>query len=56
MPHEYRKPTVEEAVAFMLRSQTREYRAICLAHWRQKFGDAFADEIEERVKQKWERK
>lgn len=56
MMAEYRQPSVAEAVEFVLQSLTREYRAMCIAHWRQKYGDAFANDIEERVKRKWKRK
>jgi hypothetical protein len=52
----YRQPTIAEAVAFVLQSQTREYRQKCLQHWREKYGDQFADEVEERVKRTWKTK
>lgn len=53
---EYRQPTIQEAVEFVLQSLTREYRQSCITHWREKFGDVFANAVEERVKQKWKTK
>lgn len=51
-----RQPTVTEAVEFILVSLTREYRQKCLRFWREKYGEEFAREVEERVKKKWSTK
>lgn len=53
---EYRQPTVYEAVDLIMASQTREYRQLCVRHWRKKYGDEFADEIEGRVRGKWKKR
>ena len=47
------RPSVEEAVAYLLKCQTRLYRSACLHEWRQKYGDAFADAVEAQVRVKW---
>ena len=39
-----------------MQSLTIEYRQLCLSEWREKYGDAYADEIESKVKQKWKAK
>ena len=48
--------SVTEAVTWLMNSLTLEYRQLCLREWREKFGDAYADEIELKVKQKWKAK
>ena len=44
------QPSIPEAVAWIMRSLTLEYRQKCLRHWREKFGDAYANEVEVKVK------
>ncbi len=54
------QPTVAEAADFILKHHRepvfRDYRRRCLADWRAKFGDAFADAVESTVKQAWHRR
>lgn len=52
----YRQPTLDEAVDWIKRSMTREYRVICIEFWREKYGDGFADTVLERVKTEWKNK
>lgn len=49
----YRKPTIGEAVDWILRQGNKDYRHRCIADWREKFGDKFADDITAKVKSKW---
>lgn len=51
-----RRLSITEAVAWIMQSLTLEYRQMCLRDWREKFGDAYADEIESQVKIKWKAK
>lgn len=53
MSAEYRQPTVDEAVEFMLKSVTLEYRRKAIKFWREKFGDVFADSVERKIKSQW---
>lgn len=48
-----RRPTIEEAVAFLRGCLTREYRRACLRHWRERFGATFADKVERETKRNW---
>lgn len=48
-----RKPTEDEAVEWLLKQKTREYRLACLRHWRTLYGDEFANHVEARVKAEW---
>ena len=48
--------TVDEAVAWIMQALTLEYRKKCLREWREKFGDAYANEIEFKVKRNWKGK
>ena len=48
-----RQLSIPEAVAWIMRSLTLEYRQLCLLEWREKFGDGYADEVEAKVKQQW---
>lgn len=41
-----RQPTHKEAVEIMQAALTDTQRRLNLAHWRQKYGDAFADRVE----------
>lgn len=50
MSHEQ---TVDQAVEWVLRALTREYRRICLQWYRSEYGDQFADQVEARVREKW---
>lgn len=51
------QPTVREAADFLVKHHRepvfREYRRRCLADWREKFGDAFADRVEADVRARW---
>lgn len=49
MEPQTRQPTLEEAVDWIMRSRTEEYRALCLIHWRNLYGDDYADQIERRL-------
>ena len=49
------KPTLNEAVSFLMKCATREYRAACLDDWRTKFGDAFADSVKAGVVGAWKK-
>lgn len=51
-----RQPTIVEAVDWILRSTDRKYRRDQLSDWRRLFGDAFANQVEEAVKQAWAKK
>jgi hypothetical protein len=53
---EGRKPTVDEAVAWLLQAKTREYRLACLRHWRTLYGDEFSNAVEARVRREWGKK
>lgn len=48
-----RRPTLHEAVEWVLDSKTREYRKACIRHWRTLYGDEFANQVEARVKAEW---
>ena len=37
-------------------SLTREYRRSCIRYWRDKYGDAYATEIEKIVYREWSKK
>ena len=50
---EYRQPSVSEAVSLVMASLTREYRRSCIRYWRDKYGEAYATEIEREVRKKW---
>lgn len=41
-----RRPTVDEAVAFLRAALTERYRRECLQYWREKCGEAFAAKVE----------
>lgn len=45
--------TVEEAVEWVLKALTREYRRACLKWYREQYGDLFADQVESKVLAKW---
>lgn len=47
------KPTLDEAVRFVLQSKTREYRMACLRHWKTLYGDEFANQVEAKVRAEW---
>lgn len=49
MTHEYRQPTIQEAVDWLMQAITKEYRQLCIAFWREHYGNAYA----ERVKQEF---
>lgn len=50
------RPTVAEAVSFLLKNDQLTYRRACLQDWRERYGDAFASEVEERVRAAWKAK
>lgn len=51
MTIQYRPPTVDEAVAFLLMPKTSElYRRRAIEHWRVLCGDTFAQTVEQRVR------
>lgn len=45
--------TADEAVAWLGRSLTREYRRECLAFWRTHLGEEFASKVEATFTEKW---
>lgn len=47
------QPTVAQAAAFILQSRTLDYRRQCLAFWRERWGNGFADKVEAEVKARW---
>ena len=47
-----RKPSIKEAVDWLLKALTVEYRRKCLEHWRGLYGDDYADKVEFGVKKK----
>ena len=40
-----RHPTTEEAVAHILNSLTPRYQRECIAYWREKYGNDFAESV-----------
>lgn len=40
-----RRPTLLEAVAHLIDAKTDVYRRLCIAYWRQRYGDSFADAV-----------
>ena len=40
-----RKPSIKEAVDWLLKALTDEYRRKCLEHWRGLYGDDYADKV-----------
>lgn len=50
---ETRQPTHQEAVEWLLRSLTIEYRRECLGHWRGIYGNLYADQIQAEVEKRW---
>lgn len=54
MSDQYRPPTVDEAVAFLMMPSTRRYRRRCIEYWRELSGDAFAQTVELRVRAKFD--
>jgi hypothetical protein len=49
------QPTLNEAVSYLIKCHTREYRRECLKFWRECFGSQFADQVEARVLAEWKR-
>lgn len=47
------KPTVAEAVAFLLKNDRVEYRRACLQDWRERYGDEFAETVRLKVEAAW---
>lgn len=45
--------SVDEAVDWVMKAETREYRQKCLNEWRNKISETFANEVEMRVKKLW---
>lgn len=41
-----RRPTVDEAVSFLRSAKTGRYRVRCIAHWKEKFGSDFSEQVE----------
>ena len=52
----YRQPTVEEAVDWLLKSLTKEYRRNCLEFWREKYGEAYHAQVKQQFLTKWRTK
>lgn len=47
---------VNDAAAWLCKALTSEYRHSCLAYWREKFGDLYADEVEKVAKKMFKKK
>jgi hypothetical protein len=56
MTLEFRQPTVNEAVDWLMQSMTREYRRICLDDWCSKYGEKFASQVQEQFLTRWKGK
>jgi hypothetical protein len=46
--------TVNQAADFLCSCFTREYRSLCLAHFRKLWGDDYADRVEAEVRVRFE--
>lgn len=44
---------LDEAVRFIMQSKTRQYRAACLAHWAEVYGEEFAAKVKAKVQAEW---
>lgn len=40
-----RRPTHDEAVQHIVSALTDKYRRLCIAYWREKYGDDFAEAV-----------
>lgn len=49
-------PTHAQAVDWLMKAMTKEYRKLCLADWRARLGDVFADRVEAEVRERWKNK
>lgn len=49
---QYRNPTLDEAVAFLMMPTTKRYRYRCIEHWRELCGNEFARDVEAQVRAK----
>lgn len=56
MTHEYRQPTIQEAVDWLMQAITKEYRQLCIAFWREHYGNAYAERVKQEFLTKWEGK
>lgn len=45
--------SVDDAVAWLLRQESLDYRRRCLYHWRDRFGDAYADQVQRLFAAAW---
>lgn len=45
----YRQPTLEEAVNWILKAQTSEYKNLQIAEWKREFGETFAKQVKAEV-------
>ena len=50
-----RQPTIKEAVEWIKKAHTREYRAACIEYWREKYGENYAESIVNQVKTQWKK-
>lgn len=48
-----RQPTVDEAVKWLLRSLTEEYAVLSIKHYRDLYGDEYAEQIRAQLNAKW---
>jgi hypothetical protein len=44
---------VSDAVEWMMKQYTKEYRRECLCFWRERFGDKYADEVQAKFLDAW---
>lgn len=54
-----RRPSLQEAADFLMKMDAPQmlgYRRRCLAHWRELFGDPFADAVAAAVRRRWQRR
>lgn len=51
-----RRPTLDEAVQHIASSLTARYQRLCIAHWREKYGDEFADDVRREAAKRLKRK
>jgi hypothetical protein len=53
---EGRQPTLAEAVEILMRLITRTAPARQIQHWRELYGDVFADQVRDRAREEWRKK